>query len=93
MAARPQAAKPKPARKIRGRLASVPIGEPIPPHSAPTSTQTAEIIALHAAQKASPSSSSSRLTGVASTASHVFCMLKRANEPIVVSKLAANIAE
>jgi hypothetical protein len=48
---------------------------------------------LHAAQKASPSSSSIRLTGVASTASQVFCMLKRANEPIVVSKLAANIAE
>ena len=94
MAARPQVAKAKPPSRITGRLSSAPPAEATPPQSAPTTrTHSAEIIALHVAQNASPSSSSSRVTGVASVASHVFWKSNRANEPTVVSKLAANIAE
>ena len=83
----------KPPSRITGRLSSAPPNEATPPQSAPTTrTHTAEIIALQVAQNASPSSSSSKVTGVASVASHVF-ESNRANEPTVVSKLAANIAE
>ena len=80
--------------RISGRLARAPPIEPTPPQSKPTaSTQSAESIALPVAHNASPSTSSSKVTGVASVASQVFWKSRRENEPTVVSKLAANIAE